>query len=96
MVTSNQLNDVVNDDSGTGIKIRSRQQQSLPSNENFVRQNVASQGKAPRRLRLQCKLQVGPVNCRIKIGERSRCQSEEDMKSLITGVISLPIATKRI
>uniref|UniRef100_A0A5B7AHB0 NAC domain-containing protein n=1 Tax=Davidia involucrata TaxID=16924 RepID=A0A5B7AHB0_DAVIN len=42
---------------GTGIRIRTRQPQN-PSAQNF-----ATQGTAPRRIRLQKKLQVGPVLC---------------------------------
>ncbi|KAL9432721.1 hypothetical protein AB3S75_027694 [Citrus x aurantiifolia] len=52
----------------TGIRTRMRNPQSLPNREGFV--NV-KQGDAPRRLRLQCKLQVGPVRLQ-------SCMPEED------------------
>ncbi|KAL9437095.1 hypothetical protein AB3S75_023019 [Citrus x aurantiifolia] len=52
----------------TGIRTRMRNPQSLPYREGFV--NV-KQGDAPRRLRLQCKLQVGPVRLQ-------SCMPEED------------------
>ncbi|KAF7148146.1 hypothetical protein RHSIM_Rhsim03G0217000 [Rhododendron simsii] len=50
-----------NDDifgTGTGIRIRPRENQNQPSNANS-----GLQGTAPRRIRLQKKLQVGPVSC---------------------------------
>ncbi|XP_058206312.1 NAC domain-containing protein 91-like isoform X2 [Rhododendron vialii] len=43
---------------GTGIRIRAREHQNQPSNANS-----GWQGTAPRRIRLQKKLQVGPVSC---------------------------------
>lgn len=52
----------------TGIRTRMRNPQSQPCREGFV--NV-KQGDAPRRLRLQCKLQVGPVRLQ-------SCLPEED------------------
>lgn len=45
--------------SGTGIKIRHRNSQQAPD------QNTVAHGTAPRRLRLQKKLQLGPVQCRL-------------------------------
>lgn len=42
------------DNAITGIRIRSHAAQSQPNTENSV-----TQGYAPRRIRLQCKLQVG-------------------------------------
>jgi len=45
----------------TGIKIRTRQ----PQNQETV-QNFATQGNATRRIRLQKKLQIGPVSCRFQ------------------------------
>ncbi|KAI8565161.1 hypothetical protein RHMOL_Rhmol03G0239300 [Rhododendron molle] len=44
---------------GTGIRIRPREHQNQPSNANS-----GWQGTAPRRIRLQKKLQVGSVSCR--------------------------------
>ncbi|XP_062147475.1 protein NTM1-like 9 isoform X2 [Alnus glutinosa] len=48
--------------SRTGIRIRTRQSQNEPLMEGVSKGSVA-QGIAPRRLRLQCKLQVLPVQC---------------------------------
>lgn len=50
-------------DNGTGIKIRSRQVQNPSGASSFV-----VQGSAPRRIRLQKKLQVGPVSCSMARG----------------------------
>ncbi|KAL0400514.1 UNVERIFIED_CONTAM: NAC domain-containing protein 14 [Sesamum latifolium] len=46
--------------SGTGIKIRPRQ---IPNQVSI--QNSVAQGTAPRRIRLQKKFQIGPVECRL-------------------------------
>lgn len=45
---------------GTGIKLRTRQNLSQASAINST-----SQGSAPRRIRLQKKMQVGPVQCHL-------------------------------
>lgn len=52
---------VVSDEFRTGIRLRTRQRQ--PSIENPDAQGIALQGTAPRRIRLQCKLQMRPVRC---------------------------------
>lgn len=52
----------------TGIRTRMRNPQSHPYSEGFL--NV-KQGDAPRRLRLQCKLQVGPLRLQ-------SCMPDED------------------
>lgn len=97
VVSRNQLNVTVKDNAGTGIKIRNRQLQSLPSTDNFVRQNVSPiQGNAPRRILLQRKLQVGSVDCHIETAEDWSFPWKEDSKSFITGVTSLPNAIKLI
>lgn len=55
------ISNIVSDNPcGTGIKIRSRQMQNRPVNPNF-----GDHGIAPRRIRLQKRLQVGPV-CLLK------------------------------
>ncbi|KAI6697712.1 hypothetical protein NL676_017831 [Syzygium grande] len=46
------------DTSGTGIRIRPRSSQNLQNQFDY-----GKQGSAPRRLRIQCKLQIGPVSC---------------------------------
>ncbi|KAI6697707.1 hypothetical protein NL676_017826 [Syzygium grande] len=46
--------------SGTGIRIRPRSSQNLQPQPQF---DYGKQGSAPRRLRIQCKLQIGPVSC---------------------------------
>ncbi|XP_030460407.1 protein NTM1-like 9 isoform X3 [Syzygium oleosum] len=46
------------DTSGTGIRIRPRSSQNLQPQFDY-----GKQGSAPRRLRIQCKLQIGPVSC---------------------------------
>lgn len=46
--------------SGPGIKIRTRQ---IPNQSSI--QNSVAQGTAPRRIRLQKKFQIGPVECRL-------------------------------
>lgn len=53
---SRNYNPVVGGDNGTGIRIRSRPARNDPSN-----MNPAIQGTAPRRIRLQRKIQVHPV-----------------------------------
>lgn len=45
--------------SGTGIVIRKRQ---VP-NQSTLQNNTGAHGTAPRRIRLQSKLQIGPVQC---------------------------------
>ncbi|XP_057800752.1 NAC domain-containing protein 91 isoform X2 [Salvia miltiorrhiza] len=60
--------------SGTGIVIRKRQ---IP-NQSTV-QNTALHGTAPRRLRLQMKLQVGPVQCGLPNEQtNSKIEQESD------------------
>ncbi|XP_041014799.1 NAC domain-containing protein 62-like [Juglans microcarpa x Juglans regia] len=55
----------------TGIRIRTRQPQNQPSIAN------SAQGSAPRRLRLQCKLQVQPLHCGPMSQDRSRPEDHE-------------------
>lgn len=61
-------NIVSDNPSSTGIKIRIRSAQ--PQNSSF-NPNFADHGTAPRRIRLQKKLQVGPVRCKWKISDES-------------------------
>ena len=66
--------------SGTGIKLRSRQFQNFSNNPTF-----AAHGIAPRRLRLQNKLQIGPVQCSLL--RESVCTEEiDDGQSAVTEV----------
>lgn len=69
---------------GTGIKIRTRQ----PRNQESAG-NVASQGNASRRIRLQKKLQIGPVLCSHETGlGNSKARYEE--KTVIDEVKLFP------
>ncbi|KAM7463603.1 hypothetical protein LguiA_031724 [Lonicera macranthoides] len=63
-------------DFGTGIKIRTRQ----PQNQETV-QNFASQGNATRRIRLQKKLQIGPVSYRYQT-ESSKTEEKPTVTKL--------------
>lgn len=74
--------------SGTGIKLRSRQSQNLSSNSTF-----ADHGIAPRRLRLQKKLQIGPVQCSLH-GESVCTEENHDGQSAATEVLQGEKATK--
>lgn len=73
-----------NSNFGTGIKIRTRQ----PRNQESAG-NVASQGNASRRIRLQKKLQIGPVLCSHETGLSNRKASYEE-KPLIDEVKIFP------
>ncbi|KAF5442629.1 hypothetical protein F2P56_035269 [Juglans regia] len=55
----------------TGIRIRTRQPQNQPPIAN------SAQGSAPRRLRLQCKLQVQPLHCGPMSEDQSRPEDHE-------------------
>lgn len=62
---SNHMNQIGSSESvGTGIRIRARNPQNLPNAGNS-----AMQGLASRRLRLQCKLQVQPLQFGEKLKE---------------------------
>ncbi|XP_062147473.1 NAC domain-containing protein 91-like isoform X2 [Alnus glutinosa] len=60
--SSDHLTTVASGEGRTGIIRRTRQSQNEPLMEGVSKGSVA-QGIAPRRLRLQCKLQVLPVQC---------------------------------
>lgn len=62
---------------GTGIRIRTREQHNQPSNANS-----GLQGTAPRRIRLQKKLQVGPV-CYSGFGDLSNKEENPEPKTPI-------------
>lgn len=72
-----QICSIISDNpSGTGIKIRSRQVQNPSGNPNF-----ADHGSAPRRIRLQKKLQVGPVHCKLgRVSDQSEVEDEKSTK----------------
>ncbi|KAL4341701.1 hypothetical protein GQ457_08G033930 [Hibiscus cannabinus] len=78
---SNHVNTSCNlDNVVTGIRIRSRPSRSQPNIENSV-----MQGYAPRRIRLQCKLQVGTLYLPNGINNCSEGQ-EEDSKPVVSEV----------
>ncbi|KAL3374045.1 hypothetical protein AABB24_005827 [Solanum stoloniferum] len=55
--------------SGTGIKLRTRQMHNQPDDTQFNQPDDTQfrpQGTAHRRIRLQVKMQVGPVECRMR------------------------------
>ncbi|XWS48671.1 hypothetical protein CRYUN_Cryun13aG0096100 [Craigia yunnanensis] len=77
---SNHVNTTCNVDSAiTGIRIRSRPARGQRDTENFV-----TQGDAPRRLRLQCKLQVHSLYCGNAINNWSSEEKEDDSKPVVT------------
>nr|AAM47025.1 nam-like protein 1 [Petunia x hybrida] len=71
---SGGYNNVVSSDSGsgTGIKLRTRQMQNQPDDRQS-----RMQGTANRRIRLQMKLQVGPVKSRIHSDSSQGAESDE-------------------
>ncbi|XP_015878714.1 NAC domain-containing protein 91 isoform X2 [Ziziphus jujuba] len=73
--SGNQLND----DNVTGITRRIRQWPNPPSNEN----SVFRQGEAPRRIRFQCKLQVGSVSCGPMARDHRIRKPEEELKPAV-------------
>lgn len=88
LVTSNyQLNPF--DNNGTGIRLRTRQVENPPRNENLSMQAMMNQGEAPRRIRLQCKLQVGSVTCSAMAMGGSNWNPEVESKPVATEVTSL-------
>lgn len=66
----------------TGIRIRTRQLQNQPSIGN------SAQGSAPRRLRLQRKLQVQPLHCS-PMSEGWNTPEDQELKAAATEVRSL-------
>lgn len=65
----------------TGIRIRPREHQNQPSNANS-----GWQGTAPRRIRLQKKLQVGPVSCG-NFGDLSHKEENSEAKTPIVAKV---------
>lgn len=62
---------------GTGIRIRSRSSQILQPQFDH-----GAQGSAPRRLRIQCKLQIGPLSCSRKPNDFISCDEVKKFKSI--------------
>ena len=81
---SNHMKTCNVDNAITGIRIRSRTAPSQPCTENSM-----TQGDAPRRLRLQCKLQVHSLYCGNAINNWSSEEKEDDSKPVVTKVRSL-------
>ncbi|XWS38076.1 hypothetical protein CRYUN_Cryun19dG0099700 [Craigia yunnanensis] len=75
---SNHMNTCNVDNAITGIRIRSRPAQTQPDTQNSM-----IQGNAPRRLRLQCNLQVHSVYCGNAINDWSS-DEKEDSKPVVT------------
>lgn len=90
---SNQLNPF--DNNGTGIRIRNRQVQN-PPRIMLGAHAMMSQGEAPRRIRLQRKLQVGPVTCSAMALERRNWSPERESKPVATEVTSLLTGLSKI
>ncbi|KAK6275272.1 hypothetical protein POUND7_004981 [Theobroma cacao] len=63
------------DNAITGIRIRSRTARSQPDTENSM-----TQGNAPRRIRLQCQFQVGPLYCGNAMNDWSSEEKEDNSK----------------
>ncbi|KAK8599874.1 hypothetical protein V6N13_060316 [Hibiscus sabdariffa] len=77
---SNHMDTSCNVDSAvTGIRIRSRPPRNQPDTGNSM-----IQGTAPRRIRLQCNLQVRQFNCNDAINNWSCGEIEDDPKSVVT------------
>ncbi|XVF12780.1 hypothetical protein REPUB_Repub08aG0149200 [Reevesia pubescens] len=72
------------DNAFTGIRIRSRPAQRQPDTENSV-----TQGDAPRRIRLQRKLQVGTLYCSNAINNWSSEEKEDDSKPVVTKEVKI-------
>nr|AIA57510.1 NAC domain-containing protein [Boehmeria nivea] len=90
-ISSNDSNLAVNEGAFTGIRLRTRHLQAAPiSNETEVPHFMMAQGMAPRRLRLQKKLQI---SCSIKSVESRSHGLEEDSKSVLTEVINVDAET---
>ncbi|XP_039007345.1 NAC domain-containing protein 62-like [Hibiscus syriacus] len=82
---SNHTNTSCNADSSvTGIRIRPRPSRSHPDNENSMIQT-----NAPRRMRLQCNIQVRLVHYNDAISDWSSGVKEDYSKSVVTKVRSL-------
>lgn len=71
---SGGCNNVVSSDSGsgTGIKLRKRQMHNQPDD-----MQSRPQGTANRRIRLQMKMQVGPVECRMRTDSSQDAESHQ-------------------
>ena len=93
-LSSNDLNPnpVVNGDSGSlVIRRRARQLQNPPfADETEVPHAMMFQGAAPRRLRLQRKLQI---SCSFKSVKYQNSKPEEESKPAVTEVITFEAAT---
>ncbi|XP_054788634.1 protein NTM1-like 9 [Prosopis cineraria] len=77
---SRNYNPVVNGDIGTGIRIRPRQvRNDLPNT------NPASQGTAPRRIRLQRKLQLHPLSSNEVVKGGSCVPEDHGSKPIVVG-----------
>ncbi|KAL3342391.1 hypothetical protein AABB24_026419 [Solanum stoloniferum] len=69
--------------SGTGIKLRTRQMHNQPDDTQFNQpDDTQPQGTAHRRIRLQVKMQVGPVECRMR---SASCQGPEIHQAVAEG-----------
>lgn len=86
--SSDHLTTVASGEVRPGIRIRTRQPQNEPLMKGVSTGSVA-QGTAPRRLRLQCKLQVLPLQCSPMSADWSGGAGGQESKPIATGVRSL-------
>lgn len=92
-LSSNDLNPnpVVNGDSGPlGIRRRARQLENPPFAETELPHEMMFQGAAPRRIRLQRKLQI---SCSFKSVKYQNNKPEEESKPAVKEVITFEAAT---
>jgi hypothetical protein len=85
--SNNHLNLFASGEVRNGFSITPRQRQNQPSNENSMTQ--MAQGTAPRRLRLQCKLQVRPLITSLMSEDCSYTTGDHELKPVATEVRSL-------
>lgn len=82
--SSNHLTAASSGEVRTGITIRQRSQKIQPGIGNFM-----AQGSAPRRLRLQCKLQVQPLTSNLVPEDWRHTTGDHELKPVDTDVRSL-------
>jgi hypothetical protein len=80
--SNNHLSAFASGEVRNGFSITPRQRQNQPSNENSMTQMM--QGTAPRRLRLQCKLQVRPLTTSLMSEDGSYITEDRELKPVAT------------
>jgi len=81
--SSNHLTAASSGEVRTGITIRQRSQKIQPGIGN------SAQGSAPRRIRLQCKLQVQPLTSNLVPEDWRHTTGDHELKPVVTDVRSL-------